>query len=87
MTVWHDHYGDRIYQLNYDQLTINQEYETRGLIEYLGLTWEQACLLPQDNRRVVKTSSQLQVRNQVYKGSSGAWLSFQKFLGDVFADL
>ena len=87
MTVWHDHYGDRIYQLNYDQLTINQEYETRGLIEYLGLTWEQACLLPQDNRRVVKTSSQLQVRKQVYKGSSGAWLSFQKFLGDVFADL
>ena len=80
-------YSDRIYNLDYDKLTEEQEPETWRLIEYLGLKWEDACLAPQNNKRSVKTSSQQQVRQKVYMGSSQAWRKYQPFLGDVFDEL
>ena len=57
MQFWLGHYGDRIYNLNYDNLTINQDDETRKLIEYLELEWENDCLSPQHNKRSVRTVS------------------------------
>ena len=87
MQFWQGHYGDRIYDLNYDNLTINQEDETRKLIHYLGLVWEDNCLFPEDNKRIVKTSSVLQVRQKVYQGSSQQWRKFEPYLNGVFNTL
>ena len=80
MQFWRNHYKDRIYELNYDNLTINQEQETRSLIEYLELKWESECLSPQKNKRSVRTASQQQVRQKVYQGSSKQWHKFEPFL-------
>ena len=87
MHFWSESYSDRIYYLNYDRLTEDQEPETRRLIEYLGLKWEDTCLAPQNNKRSVKTASQQQVRKKVYKGSSQAWRKYEPFLGGVFDEL
>jgi hypothetical protein len=73
--------------LDYDKLTEDQEPETRRLIEYLGLNWEDACLAPQNNKRSVRTASQQQVRQKVYKGSSQAWRKYEPFLDGVFDGL
>ena len=40
MKLWQSNYGDRIYNLNYETLTTNQEKETRQLIEHLNLNWK-----------------------------------------------
>ena len=87
MNFWSQSYGDRIYHLDYDKLTENQAPETRCLIEYLELNWEDACLSPQNNKRSVKTASQQQVRKKVYKGSSQAWRKYEPFLDGVFDGL
>ena len=87
MHFWSQSYSDRIYNLDYDKLTEDQEPETRRLIEYLGLNWEEACLAPQNNKRSVKTASQQQVRKKVYKGSSQAWRKYEPFLDGVFDEL
>jgi tetratricopeptide (TPR) repeat protein len=87
MHFWYQSYSDRIYNLNYDKLTEEQEPETRLLIEYLGLNWNDACLAPQKNKRYVKTSSQQQVRQEIYKGSSQAWRQYKPFLNGVFDGL
>jgi tetratricopeptide (TPR) repeat protein len=87
MHFWSQTYGDRIYNLDYDKLTEDQEPETMRLIEYLGLNWEEACLAPQNNKRSVKTASQQQVRKKVYKGSSQAWRKYEPFLGGAFYGL
>jgi tetratricopeptide (TPR) repeat protein len=87
MHFWSQTYDDRIYNLDYDKLTEDQEPETRRLIEYLGLNWEDACLSPQNNKRSVKTASQQQVRKKVYKGSSQAWRKYESFLNGVFDEL
>ena len=87
MQFWLGHYGDRIYNLNYDNLTINQDDETRKLIEYLELEWENDCLSPQHNKRSVRTVSQQQVRQKVYQGSSQQWRKFEPYLNGALDQL
>ena len=84
MNFWEKSFGDRIYHLDYELLTINQEEETKRLIKYLNLDWEQGCLEPQNNKRIVKTSSNAQVTEKVYRGSSKKWEKFKPFLADSF---
>ena len=84
MQFWQGHYRDRIYNLNYDNLTNNQEDETRKLIRHVGLDWEDDCLFPENNTRHVFTASQQQVREKVYQGSSQQWRKFEPFLSGVF---
>ena len=84
MDFWTSTLSKRIYNLDYEQLTVNQETETRQLIEYLGLDWDENCLSPQNNTRSVATASNLQVRQKVYQGSSEQWKKFQPFLNGAF---
>jgi tetratricopeptide (TPR) repeat protein len=84
MDFWRSTLSKRIYNLDYEQLTVNQEPETRQLIEYLGLDWDENCLSPQNNTRRVATASNLQVRQKVYQGSSEQWKKFQPFLNGAF---
>ena len=87
MQFWLDHYGDQIYNLNYEDLTINQDAETRKLIHYLELKWEDDCLSPQKNKRAVQTASQQQVRQKIYQDSSQQWCKFKPYLNGAFDKL
>ncbi len=80
MNFWIKEFGNKIYNLNYEKLTINQEGETKKLINYLRLKWEDNCLNPEKNERSVKTASSKQIREKVYKGSSQKWKKFEPFL-------
>ena len=84
MDFWDKQYSDQIYHLDYDKLTREQESETRGLIRYIGLDWEDNCLSPHENKRSVRTASQRQVREKVYTGSSQTWRKFKPYLNGVF---
>ena len=87
MRFWDKSITNRIYDLDYELLTVNQEDETRKLLDYLELEWEEGCLSPQDNKRSVATASNLQVRQQVYKGSSKQWRKFKPFLNGALDNL
>ena len=87
MNFWQAEYSDRIYNLNYESLTTDQTNQTRKLIDHLDLTWEEACLSPHKNKRSVRTASQQQVRQKVYKGSSDAWRKYEPYLNGVFDKL
>jgi hypothetical protein len=87
MEFWTSTLSKRIYNLDYEQLTFNQEAETRQLIEYLGLDWDENCLSPQNNTRSVTTASKLQIRKKVYQGSSEQWKKYQPFLKGAFDGL
>ena len=87
MKVWQTFYGDRIYNLDYESLTNDQESESKKLINYLDLPWEEACLSPQENKRSVRTASQQQVRKKIYRGSSKVWRKYEPFLNGAFDNL
>jgi Tfp pilus assembly protein PilF len=87
MNLWQLSYGDRIYNLNYDKLTEEQEIETRKLLEYLDLNWENSCLFPELNTRSVRTASQQQVRQEVFRGSSQFWQKYEQNIAGAFDSL
>ncbi len=83
MEFWTNRLSKRIYNLDYELLTVNQESETRQLIDYLSLDWDEKCLSPQHNSRSVSTASSLQIREKIYKGSSQQWKKYRPFLNGV----
>ena len=87
MDFWTSTLSKRIYNLDYEQLTVNQESETQQLIDYLDLDWDEKCLSPQNNIRDVKTASKIQVRKKVYKDSSQQWKKYQPFLNGALDGL
>ena len=84
MNIWQSQYSDRIFNLNYENLTTDQENQTRALIKYIDLNWEDACLSPQNNKRSVRTASQQQVRKKVFQGSSQNWRKYEPFMNGTF---
>lgn len=68
MQFWKAMFGDDILDLSYEQLTLDQEAQTRRLLDYCGLDWDPACLDFHKNDRVVKTASYMQVRQPIYSG-------------------
>ena len=44
MEFWNKLYPNKVYDFSYENLTSNQEAETRNLLEYCGLDWDQNCL-------------------------------------------
>ena len=80
MSFWSKSLKNRIYDIDYDLLSVNQEDETRRLINYLDLEWESRCLNPQNNKRAINTASSFQVRERVYQGSSEFWKNYKPFL-------
>ncbi|MEM8689240.1 MAG: sulfotransferase [Pseudomonadota bacterium] len=83
MAFWRARFGESIYELNYEQLTENQEAETRKLIAFCGLDWEDQCLAFHETDRAVSTASSLQVREAMYTGSSANWTKFETHLGPL----
>ena len=74
---------DRFTEVEYETLVHDREAETRRLIAFCGLDWDDACLQPQRNERTVKTASVWQARQPVYTSSIDRWRRFEPWLGEL----
>ncbi len=68
----------------YEELVCDLEGHAQGLIAFLGLEWEPACLEFHKTRRVVRTASQLQVRQPIHTHSVGRWRRYESMLQPFF---
>jgi tetratricopeptide (TPR) repeat protein len=80
MDFWHKKFPEKIYDVCYEDLTTNQEEETKKLLEYCELDWDENCLNFHKNKRPVKTASSFQVRQKMYQGSSEAWKKYESHI-------
>ena len=80
MGFWKKKFPNKIYDLYYEELTINQKFETQELLKYCGLEWDENCLNFHNNTTAVKTTSAIQVKNKMYQGSSEAWKKYEAYL-------
>jgi tetratricopeptide (TPR) repeat protein len=74
---------NRFTEVQYGELIGNREAETKRLIAFAGLDWDEACLLPERNDRVVKTASVWQARQPVYASSVERWRRYEPWLGEL----
>ena len=65
--------ADRFMELHYEDIVHAQEKETRRLLSFCGLPWDEACLRFHENTAPVSTASSVQVRQPLYSGSIGRW--------------
>lgn len=73
-------------EIEYEELVANPEPVTRRMIDFLGLEWDDACLAPQANQRLVNTPSRWQVRQPIYKSSVARWQKFMPWLAELCPD-
>lgn len=76
MEHWRKELPGQFYEIKYEDLTSNQEEETRKLIEYCGLEWQEACLDFHKSKRKVKTASAFQVRQPMSNKSVSLWKKY-----------
>jgi tetratricopeptide (TPR) repeat protein len=76
-----------IYHLNYEKFTSDFEGESRRLIDFIGLPWDDACLKFYEAESTVRTFSQRQVRNPVYQSSVERWRRYETNLQPLISAL
>lgn len=75
--------GDRFLEIRYEAIVSNQEAETRRLLAFCDLPWEDACLDFHLNEAPVSTASSVQVRQPLYSGSIGRWKRYGNQLDEL----
>jgi tetratricopeptide (TPR) repeat protein len=78
---------DRFIEVDYEAVVDDLEGQTRRLLGFCGLDWDEACLRFHETRRPVRTASLNQVRQPLYRGSVGRWRPFRDQLGPLLAAL
>ena len=67
--------------IDYEELVTAPEPVIRRMIDFCGLEWNEACLRPEQNRRVIKTASLWQARQPIYETSVSRWRRYEPWLG------
>jgi tetratricopeptide (TPR) repeat protein len=78
---------DNFLEVDYESLVSSPRAETRRLIDFLGLPWNEACLRFFETDRAVNTASFTQVRRPLYRSSIGSALPFQSHLQPLISAL
>jgi len=93
MRHWQQVLPGRVLEIRYEDMVRDQEGQTRRLLEYCGLPWEDACLRFYETERAVRTASSEQVRQPIYSSSVNHWRHFRaelapliEVLGDELQD-
>ena len=87
MQAWRERFGDRFFDISYEDTTRDLETNARALIEYLELPWEDACLHFYKQDTAVTTASAVQVRQPVHTKSVGRWRRYEQQLEPMRAAL
>jgi tetratricopeptide (TPR) repeat protein len=73
MARWHERFPGRVHDVRYEDIASDPEPHARALLAYLGLTWEDQCLLFHQQQSAVATASAVQVREPPHTRSIGRW--------------
>ena len=75
--------GARIHRVAYEALVRDPEAETRRLLEFCELPFEEACLRFYENPRSVSTPSSEQVRSPIFFEGLEQWRHYERWLGPL----
>jgi hypothetical protein len=85
MQHWCEALPGRIFPVRYEELVTAPRDVIAGLLSFLGLRWQEACLSPGANASTVRTFSRLQVKSAIHAGSVGRWTHYEKWLQPLLA--
>ena len=80
MTHWDRVLPGRILRVEHEELVADLEGNVRRMLEFLGLSFEAACLEFYKTDRSVRTASSEQVRQPIFRESLDRWRNFEPWL-------
>ncbi len=80
---WRNTLPQGLYELRYEDLVSDMPKTVAGLLQYIGLPWDDACLSFDQRQKSVATASMSQIRKGLYTSSVGRWQRY----GDLFAPM
>ena len=83
MAHWRTLWPGRMLEVDYEALVADQGHISRRVIDYCGLEWDEGCLAFHKTERAVRTASNWQVRQPVYKTSVNRWKLYEIYLGPL----
>lgn len=83
MALWRERFGNRFFDISYEDTARGLEPNARALIEFLELPWEDACLEFHKQDAAVTTASAVQVRQPVHTRSIGRWRRYASQLATM----
>jgi hypothetical protein len=87
MQYWHEALPLPIHDSQYEELVASFEERARGLVDFIGLPWDPACLSFHAAERAVYSASVMQVRQPIYATSVQRWRRYEKHLGPLIEAL
>jgi tetratricopeptide (TPR) repeat protein len=73
----------RVHRVQYEEMVADTEGETRRLLAYCGLPFEDGCLRFFENERPVRTASSEQVRRPIFRDGLEQWRNYEPWLGPL----
>jgi tetratricopeptide (TPR) repeat protein len=83
MDHWQSSVPGAIYSIRYESLVADQVEQTRALLQFCGLEWEEACAQFHRNPAATTTASASQVRQPIYASSVSQWRHYQRQLAPL----
>ena len=87
MNHWNNIFKDEIFNIEYENIVNNPENEIKNIIKACDLRWDDQCLKYYQNARPIKTASDTQARNKIYKTSLNSWKNYDKYFVKYFKNL
>ncbi len=87
MKHWHKVLGTWYYTVDYEKLICDPQEETRQMLNFCELKWEDQVLEFYHSKRQVETASATQVRQPIYRSAINRWQKFDGHLNDLMAGL
>jgi tetratricopeptide (TPR) repeat protein len=76
-----------VLEIDYEAVVADQEGQSRRLIDWLGLDWDDRCLAFFETERLVRTASVAQVREPIYRRSVARWQHYESMLAPLLSAL
>ncbi len=83
MTHWRRVLADNMLEICYESVVASQEAETRKILTFCNLEWNEDCLDFSHNQRPVFTASNWQVRQPLFSSSINRWQHYRAHLGPL----
>ena len=75
--------GIKVHDAVYEETTSNPEASIRGILEHIGLPFDQTCMEFHKSKKAVHTASAAQIRQPMYTSSNERWKNYEKHIGPM----
>lgn len=83
MDHWDEVLPGKVLRVQHEDVLDDLEGQTRRMLDFLGLPFEEQCLAFHKTARAVRTASSEQVRQPINRKGQGAWKPFEPWLDEL----